>query len=186
MTDDGIDRGAACEAAKEGIPSVAFSGGGSLPVPFHHSGAALHAALGVRFVQVLLLRGRTNSNEDLKSSGPILPLNTTLNVNFPLPPLDGSCTTVDDFRFILTRLEPVDESLSSSSSSTSSSLDFKLGGGPDVETCGTNRLPTEQSVAGMPGCTCSVTVVDGHTKKDVEAWRQREVLERLGEFLSCL
>ena len=118
------------------------------------------AALGLAFTQALL-------SVPFNASSPILPTNVTLNVNYP--DASGSCTDADAFDFILTRV-------TTAQSNTP----------PDVETCGTNRLPTEASVIATSGCHASVSVMDANTKADVDADTQAFVLNKLGSFLSCL
>lgn len=57
----------------------------------------------------------------------------------------------------------------------------------DIETCGTTSLPTENDVLGTTGCYVSVVVLDAWTKSDVNATRQKAVLERLSALpLDCL
>ena len=55
----------------------------------------------------------------------------------------------------------------------------------DVEHCGGRRLPTESDVVGK-GCFASVSVFNAENKLDAGAEAQAYVLERLGDFLSCL
>jgi len=162
--------GAACEAAKEGVPSVAFSGKTGSQVPFTSLitqnsstiAANVYAALSVKLSQQLLATPATFFE-------PILPKNITLNVNF------GSvtnCTTPEPFKFVFTRINTPTNSTA-----------------PDVRTCGTDRLPTETTVVdSTTGCFASVSVMDAVTKDDVDANTQAFVLRKLelgGRFLSC-
>jgi len=158
--------GAACEAAKEGFPSVAFSGSGGSQVSFttlttsssSTTTADVFGALGVRFVEALLGSGAT----------PILPAGVTLNVNYKAA--TGSCTSASAFDFVLTRV-------TTATSNTPA----------DVSTCGTTRLPTEANVVNnMSGCLASVSVMNATTKVDVSASTQAFVLNKLGSFLSCV
>jgi len=158
--------GAACEAAKEGFPSVAFSGSGGSQVSFttlstsssSTTTADVFGALGVRFVEALIGSG----------AKPFLPAEVTINVNYKAA--SGSCTSASAFDFVLTRV-------TTASSSTP----------PDVNTCGTTRLPTEANVINnMSGCLASVSVMNATTKVDVGASTQAFVLNRLGSFLSCV
>lgn len=157
--------GAACEAAIEGIPSVAFSGDStsqvsyttltSSPTSSATIAALTYSQVTVKFVQALLA----------PAARPILPSGITLNVNFPSTSGSG-CTNAANYKFILTRL-------------TASS-------GNDVSTCGTTRLPQESTVvASRSGCFVSVSVINASTKKDVSAATQQVVLSRLGSSLSC-
>ena len=63
------------------------------------------------------------------------------------------------------------------------------GAPPDVETCLTDRLPTESSVVDTTtggGCFVSVSVMNATTKADVDADTQAFVLNRLLGLLTCL
>ena len=61
------------------------------------------------------------------------------------------------------------------------------GAAPDVETCGTDRLPTENSVvATSGGCFVSVSVMNATNKDDVDASTQAFVLNKLSNILTCL
>ncbi|KAL5501040.1 hypothetical protein ACEPAH_9427 [Sanghuangporus vaninii] len=159
--------GAATEAAKEGFPSIAFSGAGgaivsytTLSEPSNSTTTALvFADLGRKFVQALLAK-------PFNAESPILPSNITLNVNYP--EAVGECTNPNAFHFILTR---INEATSDAPA--------------DVQTCGTDRLPTESSIVAQGGCLASVSVMNATTKGDVDAETQTFVLRRLGRFLSC-
>ncbi|KAI0789202.1 sure-like protein [Abortiporus biennis] len=163
--------GAACEAAIEGIPSVAFSGASTSQVSYTTlqsspnsaatKAALLYSQLTVGFVEALIA----------PSARPILPSGITVNVNFPSTSLSG-CTNIANYEFVFSRL-------TSDASAT------------DVVTCNNGgHLPTENSVIAKSGsgskCFVSVTVIDATTKKDVSATTQAAVLNRLGSFLSCL
>ena len=160
--------GAACEAAKEGVPSVAFSGRSGSQVSFTtltdtSAGSTIaaenYAALSIEFTNALLA----------SSARPILPPNISLNVNFPATSAT-QCPTPEDFTFVLTRVTTA-----------------AGGAPPDVSRCGTTRLPTEASVLGLSNaCFISVSVMDATTKVDVPAATQAVVLERLESFLGCL
>ena len=164
-----FDRGAACEAAKEGIPSIAFSGRSGSQVSFttlsdptstSSIAANNYAALSLSLASALLQ----------SPSRPILPTNVTLNVNLPSTS-STVCPTPSSFTFVLTRV-------TTASSRTP----------PDVSRCGTTRLPTEASVLGLPAGSCiiSVSVMDANTKRDVDAATQAVVLSRIEDFLGCL
>ncbi|KLO06234.1 acid phosphatase [Schizopora paradoxa] len=163
--------GAACEAAKEGVPSVAFSAQTGSQISFTTlatpsnltSAAEVYAALGVRLVTALI------PPFDLFSifEGPVLPRNITLNVNYPATN-SVNCSSARDFRFVLTRVFAANDTTP-----------------PDVRTCGSDRLPTEDSVNAMPGCLATVSVMDAVTKADTTARNQQAVLDKLRGFLTC-
>ncbi|KAL5522068.1 hypothetical protein ACEPAF_1924 [Sanghuangporus sanghuang] len=159
--------GAATEAAKEGFPSIAFSGSGGSIVSFRTlsqpssstTTANVFASLGLKFVQGLLA-------QPFNASSPVLPKNVSLNVNYPAA--TGACTDPDEFSFVLTRID-------AASSNTTA----------DVDTCGSDRLSTESSIVAQNGCFVSVSVMNATTKGDVDSATQAFVLNRLGDFLSC-
>ncbi|KAK7440005.1 hypothetical protein VKT23_017258 [Stygiomarasmius scandens] len=164
--------GAACEAAKEGIPSTAFSAATASQVSFttletdptsdSSVAALIYADLTVKFV-----------NQLLAGSGPILPPNVTVNVNYPsttrVTSTGGRCLDPEDFHFILTRIDPNPSA-----------------GTVDVERCGSTTLPGEANVVALTGCFTSVSVFNATTKTDVDASTQAFVVERLGDLLECL
>ncbi|KAH9948521.1 sure-like protein [Amylocystis lapponica] len=156
--------GAACEAAKEGIPSTAFSGDSGSQVsyttlassPDSSSSVAAHVygALSAHFAGVLLAGG-----------APVLPSGVTLNVNYPAV---DSCGAAADYSWVFSRL-------------------VQDASAVDVETCGSTVLPYEAAVVGTSGCYASVTVINATSKTDVDAATQSAVLGRLGKLpLSCL
>ncbi|KAL7278593.1 hypothetical protein ACG7TL_007594 [Trametes sanguinea] len=156
--------GAAAEAAKEGIPSAAFSGASLHPEYFNTSdptsansiAASLYSNLSVALVSALF-----NS-----SARPVLPAGTTLNVNFAPTSVGvagkakSKCATMGDFKWVFTRVVPAAKHAK------------------DVETCGSTHLPDEETVV-HSGCFAAVSVVNAHTKDDVDAATQSTVLERL-------
>ena len=81
------------------------------------------------------------------------------------------CSSVDDYKFILTRLIPDPLHLAT-----------------DVSTCGVHHLQDEITVMikTIGGCHVTVSVIDATTKGDVDATRQGAVLNRLSSILSCL
>ena len=91
-----------------------------------------------------------------------------LNVNFPAVDTT-SCKSVSDFKFVLSRIYPA----------------FPIVSGDDVETCGSERLPTENKVIDTPGCYASISV-GALDKTDADSEAQSAVLERLKSILSCL
>ncbi|KAI0085587.1 sure-like protein [Irpex rosettiformis] len=161
--------GAACEAAKEGIPAIAVSGESTSSVSYSTLlsdpnspatlAALLNSQLTAKFLNALLASHHR----------PILPRNIIVNVNFS-PPNNSSCSGVDDYKFIFTRLLPDPLHLAT-----------------DVTTCGTDHLPDERSVIRnrSAGCRATVSVISALTKLDVGASTQAAVLDRVSNILSC-
>ncbi|EPQ55703.1 sure-like protein [Gloeophyllum trabeum ATCC 11539] len=154
--------GAACEAAKEGIPSVAFSGDTlqqisyttleSEPTSQYTQAAEIYSQLTVKFTRALLAL-----------PGTILPTGISVNVNYPSI---TNCTSVDDYKFVLTRItEDADAT--------------------DVFQCGSVHLPQETGVVRGEGCYASVSVFDANTKADVDAGTQAFVRDKLFGLLTC-
>ncbi|EME42595.1 hypothetical protein DOTSEDRAFT_46102 [Dothistroma septosporum NZE10] len=157
---------AAVEAAKLGLPAIAFSGLGrylpwTTPVQPYME---IYADLSTMVTQVL-------SN----GSGAYLPEDTILNVNFPRVH-DDKCSPTSDFEFVLTRVWPVWSLWP---------LSMNLFADDDVEWCGSSRLPDERSVVHGEGCYASISVMST-SKKDVDAGKQKSVAESLGSILTCL
>lgn len=156
--------GAACEAAREGIPSVAFSASTASQISFttlesdpnstNTLAALAYAQLSVKFVQALT-----------SAEGPFLPPNISINVNYPSISLCAN-PEPSDFSFILSRILEDDTAT-------------------DVEQCGTTHLPAESSVV-TQGCFASVSVFNASNKADVCADTQAFVLNRISGILSCL
>lgn len=157
--------GAACEAAKEGIPSTAFSGDSGSQVSYttlesnpdssSTQAAHIYGQLTVTFTQTLLASGYS----------PLLPAGITVNVNYPS--ISG-CSDADDYEWVFAR------NVAGSS-------------GSDVETCGSTTLPTESDVVGTSGCYISVSVIGDTSKTDVNSTLQGAVKERLsGLSFVCL
>ncbi|KAL7624408.1 hypothetical protein AAE478_005972 [Parahypoxylon ruwenzoriense] len=152
--------GAAVYAShEEGIPAIAFSGasGGSLafntnPVPAR---STVYAQLATRL-----------TNAVLDSGAPYLPDDVFLNVNFPK--VEGACTDPDNFKWVLSRVNP------------------GLFSEPDAVTCGSDRLPTESSVIDAGGCRISVSVGDASDKTTAPKEKQAVVLKKLNSLLTCL
>ncbi|KAL4888870.1 survival protein sure-like phosphatase/nucleotidase [Aspergillus ambiguus] len=154
--------GATTYAANEAkIPAIAFSGMSGDALAWNESTPAyskIYADLAAKVTDRVVAAGT-----------PYLPADIWLNVNFP-EVTDTSCTSVDDFQFVLTRI---------------------LGAVPlvtpdDVETCGGKRLPSETSVILRDGCYASISVGTASDKKDANATMQAVVLDKLGELLACL
>ena len=104
----------------------------------------------------------------LDSGAPYLPNDTWLNVNYPAVS-STSCSSASEFKFVLSRI-----------------YDATILTPPDVETCGTDRLPTESDVIGTSGCYASISVGEAQNKDDQSADVQQVVLDKLSSILSCL
>lgn len=153
--------GAATEASKEGVPGIAFSGDGGSQAGYDTTPETyqkVYADLATNVTQSLIASGK-----------PYLPTNIWLNVNFPKVS-DSTCSSTAKFKFVLSRIN-------SASSGTAD----------DTDTCGTSRLPTENSVVeDTPGCYASISVGVATTKADASAAQQAVVLKKLKKILSCL
>ncbi|KAI0085586.1 acid phosphatase [Irpex rosettiformis] len=162
--------GAACEASKEGIPSIAVSGEStssksyttlqSDPNSLNSLASEVNSQLTVKLVNALLA----------SPARPVLPSDTILNINFS-PVLPLLCPSADDYKFVLTRLIPDPFHLAK-----------------DVNTCGSDHLQDEIFVMlkTLGRCHVTISVIDATTKADVDATRQAAVLDRLSSILSCL
>ena len=152
--------GAATEAAKEGVPAIAFSG---------TTGSQTGYTAPVQTYMTVYADLSTNVTQSLVASGkPYLPSDIWLNVNFPA--VSGSaCASPAGFKFVLSRINSA-----------------KSGTAKDVQTCGSTRLPTETSVVDTSGCYASISVGNAVTKADANATEQAVVLKKLQSILSCL
>lgn len=152
--------GAAVHGAKEaGIPSIAFSGKseGTLawntqPVPLRSS---LYAQLAMKLTNAVIAAGK-----------PYLPSEVFLNVNFS--EVEGTCTTVDAFKFVLTR------------------INIGLFSAPDALHCGTTRLPSEFDIMNRSGCYVTVSVGDANDKTTAAADKQAVVINKIGHLFTCI
>lgn len=150
--------GAATYAAGEGIPAIAFSGSDGEPTAWDAE---------VPTYSTVYADLATKLVERVVQAGtPYLPDDVFLNVNFPS--VDG-CSNVDDYSYVLSRIFTA----------------VPLITDDDVETCGDNRLPTERSVVDTDGCYVSVSVGKSD-KSDANATVQQQVLDKLGDLLTCL
>lgn len=154
--------GAATYAVKEAdIPAIAFSGKSGSPTAWDADEplySRVYAELATRV-----------TNRVIASGTPYLPSGVWLNVNFP-EVSDSSCTSPDDFHFVLSRLFPAAPLITDD----------------DVETCGSKHLPSEREVVGTSGCYASVSVGMASSKEDANATMQGKVLDKLGDLLTCL
>ena len=160
-----MNSGAACEAAREGIPAVAFSGTSgsevsyttlqSDPTATSTLAAKIYSELTSTFVSALT-----------SAPGPYLPVDTILNVNYAS--IDN-CASADAYKFVFSRL--VWNPFST-----------------DAEVCGSDHWPSEGSVVGK-GCYASVSVLNADSKLDQNSTVQAQVHERLQSTslpLTCL
>ncbi|KAF9074621.1 sure-like protein [Rhodocollybia butyracea] len=154
--------GAACEAALLGVPSVAFSAEGVSQVAYTDLANNDTDTVTAEIAAALTVKFLDALLADGK---PYLPSGVSLNVNFP------NCSSPSEVKFLFTRLA------------------FNLSA-TDVETCGTDHLPSEIEVAAIDlltsGCFATVSVMNATTITDVDATTQAFVLNRLPGFFSCL
>ena len=152
--------GAAVEAAhNHGIPAIAFSGADSGTLPFDTNPVPRRSLVYGDLAALVTAKV-------LESGAPYLPEDVWLNVNFP--GVTDECGEVGDFKFVLSRINP------------------GIISDRDVETCGSDRLPTESDVVNADGCHVSISVGDASDKTTADATKQAAVLEKLGDFLTCL
>lgn len=151
--------GAATEAAKEGVPAIAFSGTSGSQTAWNVSTpnyAKVYADLSTNVTETLLA-----------SCKPYLAKNIWLNVNYGVSN-DTACRSAKDFKFVLSRINA--NALAT-----------------DVKTCNNGgHLPSENDVVGTAGCYASVSVGHADTKTDSTAAEQKAVLKKLKSILSCL
>ncbi|KAF2193415.1 acid phosphatase precursor [Zopfia rhizophila CBS 207.26] len=151
--------GAAVYAAKDaGIPAIAFSGKSGSPTAWNQPTPF--------YSQVYADLALNLTSKILASGAPYLPDGVWLNVNFP-EVTSTECNSANQFKFVLSR------------------INWGIFSAKDVETCGTDRLPTENDVVGA-GCYVSVSPGDASDKTTVDAERQKVVLQKLQGLLSCL
>ncbi|RPD60811.1 sure-like protein [Lentinus tigrinus ALCF2SS1-6] len=155
--------GAACEAARSGIPAAAFSGASgsevsyttleSDPTAASTLAAQVYANLTSNFVSAIT-----------SSPGPFLPSGVIVNVNYAA--IDN-CPTSASYKWVFSRLVwNIFET--------------------DFETCNSNHLPSETSVVNA-GCYASVSVISSSSKLDVNSTLQGQVFDRLQSLsLACL
>ncbi|POR31054.1 Acid phosphatase, partial [Tolypocladium paradoxum] len=152
--------GAACFAAHNaGIPAVAFSGDSGGREPWDLSPVPIRSLVYAQLATAL-------TNKLVASGKPYLPAGVFLNVNFPK--VKGHCTDPSHFKWVLSRINP------------------GIFSPPDVEWCGSQRLPTELYVLGRGGCHISVSIGDASDKTTANDGRQKVVLDKLRDMLVCL
>ncbi|KAL4914373.1 survival protein sure-like phosphatase/nucleotidase [Aspergillus aurantiobrunneus] len=151
--------GAASYAAgTAGIPAIAFSGADGDPTAWNAEVPA--------YSTIYADLATTVVERVIASGTPYLPEQAWLNVNFPS--VEG-CSSADDFSFVLSRIFTA----------------IPLITADDVEACGDTRLPTENTVVGTDGCYVSISVGTSD-KEDADATLQGQVLDKLGDLLTCL
>ncbi|KAI0121514.1 sure-like protein [Hypoxylon sp. NC0597] len=152
--------GVAVYASHEaGIPALAFSGASDGNLAFDTNPVPARSTVYAQLATQL-------TNAVLDSGAPYLPPDVFLNVNFPK--VEGDCTDPSKFKWVLSRINP------------------GVFSDRDVETCGTDRLPTETSVIDAGGCQISVSVGDSTDKTTAPAEKQAVVLQKLGSLLTCV
>ncbi|KND93822.1 Acid phosphatase [Tolypocladium ophioglossoides CBS 100239] len=152
--------GAACFAAHDaGIPAIAFSAASTRRAAWDVSPVPDRS-----FVYAQLATALTN--KIVASGKPYLPKDVFLNVNFPK--VKGACTDASNFKWVLSR------------------INLGIFSPPDVEWCGSKRLPTELYVSGRGGCYISVSIGDASDKTTINDGRQKVVLDKLRDMLVCL
>ncbi|GLB08277.1 hypothetical protein AtubIFM57258_004165 [Aspergillus tubingensis] len=154
--------GATTYAANQGIPAIAFSGYTGSQIAWNVSSVPTYSTVYAQLATKLV-------DELVESGTPYLPTGVWLNVNFGAVS-DDSCTSADDFSFVLSRIFTA----------------IPLITADDVETCNSTRLPTELDVMLHSGCWASVSVGMAGDKLDANATVQGVVLEKLGGLLTCL
>jgi 5'/3'-nucleotidase SurE len=156
--------GIAVHAAHEhGIPGIAFSGASDGNLAWDTSNvpprATVYAALAANLTDRILAGG-----------APYLPAEVWLNVNFPAvaDTAGDACTDPTQFTWVLTRINP------------------GVISAPDVDHCGSTRLPTETDVHFRGGCLISVSVGDARDKTTAPAADQQVVRDRLSDLWTCV
>ncbi|KXJ89966.1 survival protein sure-likephosphatase/nucleotidase-like protein [Microdochium bolleyi] len=153
--------GAAVYGAKDaGIPALAFSGKSEGVLAWNTSPVPLRSSFYAQIATKL-------TNAVIASGAPYLPQNVFLNVN--LPAVEGSCTSLDNVKFVLTR------------------INIGLFSARDANHCGSTRLPSEFDVINRKGtCYVTISVGDANDKSTASAAQQQVVIDKIGSLLSCI
>ncbi|EPT02498.1 hypothetical protein FOMPIDRAFT_1118121 [Fomitopsis schrenkii] len=155
--------GAASAASLQGIPATAFSGVSGAQVSYTTltSDPDANSTRSARIYAALT----AHFVDTLFNSGDAtLPQQVIANVNYAA--ID-ECSSPDDYKWVFTR-----------NRRDSSAM--------DVETCGSDHLPSEAEVVLGKGCYISVSAISAVTKTDVDATTQAAVLAQLQELpFSC-
>lgn len=141
------------------VPAIAFSGVSSGTLAWNTSPVPQRSLVYARLASKIV-------DAVIKGGAPYLPEDVFLNVNFPK--VEGQCTDASKFKFVLSRIN--------------------LGwfSAPDVQTCGSTRLPIDMSVVNTSGCYVSISVGDANDKTTAPAEKQAVVLAKLKSLLTCL
>lgn len=150
---------AAFAAHNRSVPAIAFSGASYSQAPWSEDPPP---AASVVYAELAL----TLTEHIVAQGAPYLPEDTFLNVNFP--EAEGDCADAANYEWVLTRIKP------------------GVMSAPDAEWCGSRDLPNEIDIAEMPGCYISVSVADASDKATINDSRQKVVLDKLQDLLSCL
>ncbi|KAI1381469.1 sure-like protein [Hypoxylon crocopeplum] len=142
-----------------GIPALAFSGASDGNLAWTTNPVPARSTVYAQLATTL-------TNAVLDAGAPYLPEDVWLNVNFP--EVEGDCTDPANFKWVLSRINP------------------GLFSEPDVDNCGSDRLPTESSVIDAGDCQISVSVGDATDKTTAPAEKQAVVLQKLSSLFSCL
>jgi 5'/3'-nucleotidase SurE len=154
--------GAATYAAHTaGIPGIAFSGATGSQTSWNTSRPL--------YSDVYADLATNLTNQVVASGKPYLPTDVWLNVNFGKVS-DSECNSPAEFSFVLSRIHIAAPWITPD----------------DVTTCGSSRLPSEIEVSLASGCYASVSVGLASSKNDANSTMQGVVLEKLGNFLTCL
>ncbi|KLU85556.1 acid phosphatase [Magnaporthiopsis poae ATCC 64411] len=152
--------GAAVQAVKQGVPALALSGAsGTSPQKFNETDPSPRAKLYSELTLVLV-------NKLVEGGAPYLPPQTFLNVNFP--DMTEQCAKVENFKWVMSR------------------VNSGWFSGYDYPTCGRNKMPAEFEIGFRRDCFISVSVADANDKTTAAPDKQKFVLDKLGNFLSCL
>ncbi|KXN82495.1 Acid phosphatase [Leucoagaricus sp. SymC.cos] len=158
--------GAAGEAAKEGVPSFAFSGGSGSSVIYTTLTSEPDAAstIDAKIYTSLILKFLSTYLAGCSESSPIVPHGFSVNINFS--PVTSCSNNAKNFKWVATRLLP----------STSN---------VDTSRCGSRNLPDETTVS-QSGCFATVSVFNVTAKQDAPAALQKVVFDRLHSLLTCV
>ncbi|KAI0695285.1 survival protein sure-like phosphatase/nucleotidase [Cerioporus squamosus] len=154
--------GAACEAARSGIPAAAFSGASGSEVSYTtlESDPTAESTIAAQVYSNLTLKFLTALTS---TPGPFLPADTIVNVNYAA--ITDNCTSSESFKWVFSRLV------------------WNLFE-TDYETCGSDHLPRETEVVNhVAGCYASVSVISASNKLDVNSTLQGQVYNRLRSSL---
>ena len=157
--------GAASAASLQGVPATAFSGVSGAQVSYttlesDPDAASTHAA---RIYSALTVHF-VDTLFHAGGGSPVLPPQVIVNVNYASI---SNCSSPDDYEWVFTRNRRDTSAV-------------------DVQTCGSDHLPSETQVVLGKGCYASVSAISATTKTDVDASTQAEVFEQLqGLPFSC-